>query len=57
MQPQGRKPSRWPNKVDHRMVKCKNWWEDQMCTENKAADRRDWKKEIKQLESEDSDVF
>jgi hypothetical protein len=48
MQPLGRKPSRWPNKVDHHIVGHKNWWEDDMCSENKAADRRDWKKIVEE---------
>jgi hypothetical protein len=47
MQPQGRKPCRFPSKVDHHILGCKNWWEGEMGSdENKAADRRDWKKEV-----------
>lgn len=42
MQPMGRKPSRFPGKVDHHPGKgYVNWWEKGMATnENKKASRR-----------------
>jgi len=48
MQPMGRKPSRFPSKTDHHILKTKNWWEDDMCSENKVAERTTWKQEVNQ---------
>ena len=54
MKPLGQKPHR-SNYVDcHPPKGFRNWWESEGCTENKAEDRRNWKK---QVQAEVSDAF
>ncbi len=47
MQPMGRKPVRFPGKIDWHIRKCKNWWEDEH-EPNRKTERQDVKKEIKE---------
>lgn len=49
MQPLGRKPTRFPGKIDHHPLPKRlyvNWWEVDCLKENKKAARREAKKEI-----------
>ena len=51
MKPLGRRPIRWPGKVDHHPGKgWINWWESEKHNpkENKALEKRQWKKEIEE---------
>lgn len=57
-QPLGRKPSRFPTKIDYHPRKGYiNWWEDEMSDNaNKAAEKRKAKEEIKrEMEEDDAD--
>ena len=48
MQPQGRKPIKFPGKEDcHPPKGHVNWWEYEIETESKKAERQNKKKEIK----------
>ena len=61
MKPLGRRPSRFPGKVDHHPGKgWINWWEADDAygsnSENKARDKREWQQQVKkELDDEDSD--
>lgn len=50
MQPMGRKPSRFPTKIDnHFHDGNQNWWEIEMCdSSNKTAEKQKVKKEIRE---------
>lgn len=54
MQPLGRKPTRFPSKTDiHPKKGFVNWWESEICTEDKKSYRASEKKQIlKELNSE-----
>lgn len=46
-QPLGRKPQRFPGKVDcHPRKGFENWWEAEGCEANKTAEKQKAKKEI-----------
>ena len=51
MQPMGRKPIKFPGKIDHHPKKgFVNWWESEPCHgENKKAERQQSKLEIKKI--------
>ena len=47
MQPLGRKPKRFPGKIDYHPRKgFVNWWETEGCDANKTAEKREARKEI-----------
>ena len=51
MQPLGRRPVRFPNKIDHHVIhrgkRCRNWWESEYSDDgNKAIQKRADRKEI-----------
>ena len=56
MQPLGRKPSRFPTKVDYHPRKGYiNWWENEMSTnDNKAAEKRECKEAIQKALDEEA---
>ena len=47
MQPLGRKPKRFPGKIDYHPRKgFENWWETEGCDANKTAEKRMARREI-----------
>lgn len=56
MKPLGRRPSRFPGKVDHHPGKgWVNWWEKEFSEPNKARDKREWQQQAKKDLDDDSD--
>ena len=53
MQPMGRKPTRFPGKIDHHPPKGSvNWWEVDISTESNKSERANGKKEIAEIMTE-----
>ena len=50
MKPMGRKPSRFPRKIDcHPPRGYENWWESEGCSANKKAERQFAKKLLQEM--------
>ena len=58
MQPMGRRPVRFPGKIDHHPPKGSvNWWEAELSTESKKTERANGKKEIAKAMTESDDAL
>lgn len=58
MQPMGRRPVKFPGKIDHHPPKGSvNWWEAELSTESKKTERANGKKEIAKAMTESDDAL